>query len=189
MKQAKVPTDAEFKRLLAVVAGRRHAARNSAAIHLSYLCGFRVGEIASLKVEDVYNEAGEVTDRIMLSAHNTKTKEARAVFVCTKLRRELQSYWSNRGKLTSMGEPFLMTQKGTSFSANTLCQLFSDMYRLAGISGCSSHSGRRSFISNLSHAGVSHRVIMSLSEHSSISNLQRYVTCTDEMQRNAVEVL
>ena len=53
MKQAKVLSDAEMKRLLAVIASGRHAARNRLAVMLSYLVGLRVGEIAALTVGDV----------------------------------------------------------------------------------------------------------------------------------------
>jgi len=49
MKQAKVLTAAEMKRLLAVIADERYAERNRLAVMLSHLAGLRVGEIASLR--------------------------------------------------------------------------------------------------------------------------------------------
>ena len=45
MKQARVLTDAEMKRVLAVVAAGRHAARNRLALVLSHLAGLRVGDV------------------------------------------------------------------------------------------------------------------------------------------------
>lgn len=53
MKRAKVPTDNEHKRLLAVVQQGRHAARNRMALMLSNDAGLRVGEIAGLAIGDV----------------------------------------------------------------------------------------------------------------------------------------
>ncbi len=44
MRQARVLTDPEFKRLLAVVAQRKNAARDRIALMLSHLAGLRVGE-------------------------------------------------------------------------------------------------------------------------------------------------
>ena len=41
MKQAQVLTEAEQKRLLAMIAQGRHAARNRVAVMLSYLAGLR----------------------------------------------------------------------------------------------------------------------------------------------------
>ena len=82
-----------------------------------------------------------------------------------------------------------MTQKRTAFSANTLCQLFGEIYRRAGIDGASSHSGRRSFISTLAHNAVSPKVIMTLAGHKHLSTTQRYIEVNDEMLKAAVEVV
>ena len=57
MKQAKVLTVAERKRLLVVIANDRHSERNRLAVMLSFLAGLRVGEIAALKVSDVVDGA------------------------------------------------------------------------------------------------------------------------------------
>lgn len=89
MKQARVLTDQEFRRLLAVIAQSRHGARNRLALMLSYQAGLRVGEIAALKLADVIDKDGEVRDQIRLSAAVTKGGHARVVFVNDRLRREL----------------------------------------------------------------------------------------------------
>ena len=67
MKQAKVLTDAEMKRLLAVIANSRHAERNRLAVMLSHLAGLRVGEIAALIVGDTVNRDGKVRDQVRLN--------------------------------------------------------------------------------------------------------------------------
>jgi integrase/recombinase XerD len=82
----------------------------------------------------------------------------------------------------------LQTQKGTAFSTNTLCQLCSTLYKRAGITSGSSHSGRRSFITKLVHSGVSAKVIMTLAGHKHLSTTQRYIDVNDEMLRKAVEL-
>ena len=66
MKQAKVLTDAELKRLLAVAANNRHSERNRIALMLSHLAGLRVGEIAALSVGDVVDGEGYVRDQLRL---------------------------------------------------------------------------------------------------------------------------
>ena len=53
MKQAKVLTDKEIKRLLAVIANGKHPERNCLAVMLSHLAGLQVGEIAALTVGDI----------------------------------------------------------------------------------------------------------------------------------------
>jgi integrase len=74
-------------------------------------------------------------------------------------------------------------------TANTLCQLFGQIYALAGIDGASSHSGRRWFITQLAHSGVSAKVIMTLAGHRHLSTTQRYIEVNDQMMKAAVEVL
>jgi integrase/recombinase XerD len=190
MKQAKVPTDEEFKRLLAVVQVTRHASRNRIAVMLSYYAGLRVGEIAALKISDAFNAEGRVRDQIMLRAEITKTNEARAVYVNDRLSRELgQCIGRMSDALPKRNSPLLMTQKRTAFSANTLCQLFARLYQQAGIDGATSHSGRRWFITKLAHNGVSPKVIMTLAGHKNLSTTQRYIDVHPGMMRAAVDVL
>ena len=85
--------------------------------------------------------------------------------------------------------PLLLTQKRSAFSANTLCQLFGELYRKAGVDGASSHSGHRSFITKLAHSGVSAKIIMTLAGHKHLSTTQRYIEVNDEMLKAAVEVV
>ena len=66
--------------------------RAARALSLSYYAGLRVGEIASLKATDVFDDAGNVRDAIRLNAENTKGNEARAVFVSARLKKEIGLY-------------------------------------------------------------------------------------------------
>ena len=78
-----------------------------------------------------------------------------------------------RRKDTRSSAPLFRTQKNGAFSANTLCQLFGELYRKAGIEGATSHSGRRGFIAKLAHSGISSKVIMELAGHKHLSTTQR----------------
>jgi len=187
MIQARTLTDAELKRLLAVIDTGKHGARNRCAVMLSFLAGLRVGEIAQLKMADVFDIDGQLRDQITLKAETTKTKEARTIFVGKRLRTELERYRLSGVMATSADKPLLATQKRSAFSPNTLCQLFARVYRDAGIDGASSHSGRRSFITKLAHAGVSPKVIMKLAGHKHLTTTQRYIEVNDEMLKAAVE--
>lgn len=86
-------------------------------------------------------------------------------------------------------DPLLLTQKRSQFSTNTLCQLLVQTYCTAGLDGASSHSGRRWFITQLAHAGVSGKVIMTLAGHRNLTTIQRYIDVRDDMMRAAVELL
>jgi integrase/recombinase XerD len=75
------------------------------------------------------------------------------------------------------------------FSANSLCQWFFWIYRAAGISGASSHSGRRSFLTSLANKGIGVRILASLAGHRSIAVTMKYLDANDDMKRNAVELI
>ena len=70
-----------------------------------------------------------------------------------------------------------------------MCQFFFWLYRNAGVSGASSHSGRRTFITSLAQKGIGVRVLASLAGHRNIAVTQRYIDVNDEMKRNAVELI
>lgn len=189
MKQAKVPTEQEIKRLLAVVQQGRYAERDRCAVMLSFYAGLRVSEIAGLVFGDVFDEGGKPRDQILLRAEITKGGSARTIVVSERLSRELRRYRTTLSGNVHPTRCLLETHKGTSFTANILCQLFGRLYRKAGIQGASSHSGRRWFISKLAHSGISLKAIMVLAGHRNLATTQRYIEVDGDMLRRAVEVL
>ncbi|MDP4303010.1 tyrosine-type recombinase/integrase, partial [Leptothrix discophora] len=148
MKQAKTLTAQELRQALGQAAMSRHAARDKAMLLLTHLAGMRVGEVAALRVSDVIDAQGNVRAELRLGAHQTKGNAGRVVFVNERLQKELAAY-ARTVKRTVLDAPFFMTQKRTGFSANTLTQHFIVLYKRAGLEGATSHSGRRTFITNL----------------------------------------
>ena len=78
--------------------------------------------------------------------------------------------------------------QGAGFSANTMCQLLLRIYDEAGIADATSHSGRRTFITNLAAKGVGVLVLAALAKHSSLATSQRYIDVNDDQLRAAVEL-
>lgn len=189
-KQAKVLNNMEIRKVLDYVATRKHSARNRALVIMMFNTGMRVSEVASLRIKDVVDSEGNIKNEILLLAENTKTNEARTVFVNEKLRKELQHYAK---LLTSdnINHKFFYSQKRNSdgFSASTLCQHFHYLYKRVGLDGASSHSSRRTFITTLANKGIGVRVIMGLSGHKALSSVQCYIDCNSELMRNAVEMV
>ena len=188
MPQAKVLTNKELRRVLDHISTRPHAARNRAILLLTHWAALRIGEVASLRVEDVLGKDGMVKSEIRLDAARTKAKRARTVYVNDKLRKELNAYARQLSSETAGSAPFLPTQKRTAFSANSLCQTVNIIYRRAGIEGATSHSGRRSLITSLASKGVSVRVLAAIAGHADIRVTQAYIDVNDAMMRAAVEL-
>lgn len=189
MAQAKTLTDKELRIVLATIAQGRHAARNRAMILMSVWAGMRVGEIAALRIGDAVDADGSVRDQINLTADQTKGCRGRTVMLGEKLRRELRLYVDTLRIHDPHGPLFSSQRNRTGFSANTLCQQFSIIYKQAGIAGASSHSGRRTFITTLANKGVGVRVLMALAGHRNMSTTQRYIDLNDEMMKVAVNLM
>jgi integrase/recombinase XerD len=189
MKQARVLTRAELKRVLAVCSAHRYGMRNRLIIQLSHYAGLRVGEIATLIWNDLLESDGSVKAVFYLSAENTKSNEARAVHLNDLLQKQVAAYYAGLAYEVPIDQPVIASQKGKGFSANSLCLLVSRIYIEAGITGASSHSGRRWFITQLAHAGVSPKVIMELAGHKHLGTTQRYIDVNDEMKTAAVGLL
>jgi integrase/recombinase XerD len=189
MPQAKVLTEKEMKIVLATVAQGRHAARNRALILTSFLTGMRVGEMAALRIGDVVNADGTINDEIRLTADQTKGSKGRVVMLGERIRRELTTYVQTI-KIETVDRPFFYSQRNRNgFTANTLCQHFAQIYKNAGLTGASSHSGRRTFITTLANKGVGVRVLMALAGHRNITTTQRYIDLNDEMLKIAVGLI
>jgi integrase/recombinase XerD len=189
-KQAKTFTATEIRRVLDFVATRRHALRNRAMVLVTFYCGLRAKEVANLTYADVLNNESTVKSEIRLDAEQTKGNYGRVLFVNEKLKKELQSYICSY-KPTSSNAKLFYSQKSKSngYNANTLTQFFHYLYKRAGIYGASSHSGRRTFITNLANKGISVRLLASLAGHKNISTTQCYIDVNDDMKRKAVELV
>jgi integrase/recombinase XerD len=71
--------------------------------------------------------------------------------------------------------------------------LFAGWYRRLGFNGCSSHSGRRTFITNaarkISTVGGSIRDVQILAGHAALSTTQRYIEADAEAQSKVVDLI
>jgi integrase/recombinase XerD len=188
MSQAKTLTPAEVDHVLTHLSQHSYALRNRVMFLTGLWSGMRVGEIASLTVGDVRNMDLTVKAEIRLTAHQTKGRHPRTVFLPQKLRVELEQYLSLRGAVPHTN-PLFITAGRKPFSANVMAQHFHYLFKSAGISGASSHSLRRSFLTTLAAKGISVRVLADLAGHRNLQVTMRYLDASDDMKRNAVELV
>ena len=192
MKQARVLTQTEIKRLLKVVSTTKHAGRNRLIVMLSYLAGLRACEIAALRVGDVItelNDSWEVKNEVLLKSSQTKGSKAQTVVFSTQLMKEISDYYKTIRLVVDRTDHLIGSQKKAGFSSQTIQGLFRELYEAAAISNASSHSGRRTFATSLSSRGASIRVLMKILGHRNISTTIGYVDASDDMLRRAVELV
>lgn len=188
MAQAKTLTQAEIDQVLRYASTRKYPERNRALILTSFLTGMRVAEIASIKLGDIVNDDGTIKNEVRLSAAQTKGGHPRTVFIASKLKAELEAYLKTR-HIKDPTIAFFHTDRRLKFTPNGLCVWFFSLYQGAGISGASSHSGRRSMITSLAQKGIGVRVLAEIAGHRSIAVTQKYIDANPEMCRNAMELI
>ncbi len=188
-KQAKTLTAQEIRRVLDYIATRKHSARNRAMLLTMYYAGLRVKECAALRYEDVLDAEGKIRAEIRLTPEQTKGSKAGTVFVSDKLRKELQAYVvAVPAKLITDKLFYSQKRPSAGWNSNTLCQFFHHLFKNVGIEGASSHSPRRTLITNLADKGVGVRVLQSIARHANISTTQAYIDVNDAMKRKAIEL-
>ena len=188
MRQAQTLNEAQLRRVIQYCRSRRHPVRDETIVLFSFYAGLRAKEIAALTVGDVYDEAGAVRTQFILDAAQSKGGKSRTVYLNQRLRRALAEYAAGI-PINDPNRPLFESQKGGHFSANTMCQLFLDIYKAVGLKDASSHSGRRTYITRLANKGVGVRLLAELAGHSHISTTQRYIDVNAEQLTAAVELL
>ena len=188
MRQAQTLNEAQLRRVIKYTRSRRHQVRDETIILTSFYAGLRAKEIAALELGDVFDERGAVRDQFILSADQSKGGQRRTVYLNQRLRKALAKYAKSKC-LRELDRPLFESQKGGHFSANTMCQLFLDIYKACGLKDASSHSGRRTYITRLANKGVGVRLLAELAGHSHISTTQRYIDVNSDQLSQAVELL
>ena len=171
--QSRLLTKKEIQNVIQFQKSSRHSIRNICLVNMSIYLGMRVGEIAQLKMGDVVNEDLSIKEQVVLRKEYTKTNQTRVVYLVHKeVRKSLTDYINYRkecdGNVKS-NKALFVSQKKSGFSPRTLQRLYKNMYRsVIGDEMVSSHSGRRTFITNLISSGIDMKTVSTLAGHSSI---------------------
>lgn len=188
-KQAKVLSNKEFTKLLKAVSLTQYPLRNKTMVYMSFFAGARACEIAHIRVCDVLSADGSIKEVVTLSADQTKGQQRHRLFINKQLQKQFAEYIAAKPNLKLNPHLSLfLSQKGSGFSPQTVINLFAKLYEDSFISGASSHSGRRTFITNLADKGINPRVIQKLARHSSLNTTMIYIDVNDTKLRNAVEL-
>lgn len=156
--------------------------RDRAILELLFSTGLRVSELASLDVDDLNFERGEI-------AVLGKGKKMRVVFISTEALYWLDQYLKNRGyekkndgSLTAEKNiPVFISQKHTRLTVRSIERIVHKYSVKVGISKkVSPHTLRHSFATDLLISGADIRSVQSLLGHSSITTTQVYTHVTDQ---------
>ena len=187
-KQAKTLSKGQIDAMLAYLSTTRHPERNRLIFLLSVKAGLRAKEIARLNWLMTNDSQGEIGWNIYLLDSASKGKSGRIIPLNEDLRNALIEY---RNRVMSFAGPLVIsTERGLFTSPQAIVNMFQRWYRHLGFVGCSSHSGRRTFITNaarkISTVGGSLKDVQELAGHSNLRTTQRYIDANPEAQVRVV---
>jgi integrase len=190
LKQAKTLSKRQITLTTALLQQTRYPARNHAIFLLSIKAGLRAKEIASLTWDMLTDAEGNLGSALHLRDEAAKGSSGRVIPLNKDLRSALQKLHDERNR----SSPFVITtERAERSSAAAIVNLFAHWYRITGLKGCSSHSGRRTFITNaartISTVGGSLRDVQMLAGHRALSTTQRYIEADVEAQRRVVDLV
>jgi len=195
-RQAKTLSRQQIEAVSSYLISRRHGLRDQTIFNLSIRSGLRAKEIASLTWAMVTTSDGKIGDAIHLTNVASKGKSGRIIPMNKAVKENLGRLLLEQQKIRHFDITtayVITTERAKQTSAQSIVNMFSKWYRELGLLGCSSHSGRRTFITNaarkISSVGGSLRDVQMLAGHSSLSVTQRYIEADSEAQRRVVDVI
>ena len=191
-KQAKILSKGQVEAVLAHAFRTRNPKRNRAIALLSIRGGLRAKEIAHLTWAMVVGPDGSVGHSIHLLDSASKGSSGRVIPLSRDLQKALDDLYAEQGH-PDPDSRVVRSERSRTVSAQSIVNLFFVWYEQLGFTGCSSHSGRRTFITNaarkISTVGGSLRDVQVLAGHSRLSTTQRYIEADSEAQRRVVNLV
>jgi len=189
-RQAKVLSNLQEKAALHYLDRTRWPARNRLIFLLSLRAGLRAKEIAALTWEMITDAEGNISDCIRITNVATKGLSGGVIPIARDLLTAMRAHqMASNPYLPS--DTVIRTKGMMSTSAQVVVNMFRQWYAELGFNGCSSHSGRRTFITksarNIGRFGGSMRDVQALARHQSLSMTQRYVEIDSDAMRKVVD--
>ena len=192
-RQAKILTDKQVRAVLAELDTRRYPLRDRVMFLLSLKSGLRAHEIASITWRMLTDAEGEIADVIALENRATKGKSGRIIPMHPDLKTALMSLQRERGDQARYDLPVIFSERERGLSAGAVTVWFHRLYTSLGMIGCSSHSGRRTFITRaarkISEVGGSLRDVQQLAGHANLGTTARYIEGDQDAQRKVVALI
>jgi len=188
-RQAKTLSVDHLNDLLLFAETTQNPARNRVIVLLSVKAGLRACEIANLTWDMVLDGSGQLSTVIELRDRAAKKRSGRSIPIHGDLAAALADWrlFGNRS------EYVVGSQRGGPMTPLSIVIWFNRAFKNIGLQGCSSHSGRRTFITRAARlvhkVGGSLRDVQLLAGHRSIQTTQRYIDGDTDTQRKLVAMI
>jgi integrase len=190
-KQAKTLTRQQVLAALRHVRHSRYPERDRVMILLSVKAGLRAGEIAKLTWPMLLTADDRIAACIELHDSAAKKRSGRTIPLHPELRESLLRLRRRAGADGTV----IQSERGGAHGMRpgSVVNWFRRLYAELGLTGCSSHSGRRTFVTNAARlvfkAGGSLRDVQQLAGHRSVEQTQAYIDASARAKRRLIELM
>ena len=190
-KQAKILNAKQQTMVLSYLENTRYPLRNKIMFLLSFKAGLRAKEISQLTWAMVCDSEGYISDSINLPNNASKGKYSGRIIPMHKDLKKLLAKLKQGN--TNLSSYIITTERDKKMSAQAIVNFFYLLYKWLNMDGCSSHSGRRTFITQaakmISQAGGTINDVRQLAGHSSLATTQRYIEYNTEAHKKIIEMI
>ena len=195
-KQSKTLNKSQIQMIRTFLRNQRNGLRDETIFLLSIKSGLRSKEISLLGWKMVSKSDGTIDDYINLPNSSSKGNGGRIIPLHKDIKENLKLMLEEHRELYGFDQnkSFIVRTERSSFTTSQIIvNMFQKWYGKLGLLGCSSHSGRRTFITEtskkISLVGGSLRDIQMMVGHSSLQTTQRYIEGDSESQKKVVDLI
>jgi integrase/recombinase XerD len=181
--KAKVLSPKEISDIFRVLRNSRYQALFALGIYT----GLRIAEIISLRYDQVFNENGGVKNVLKIVRSKKKNTVCSEIPIHPKLRNWLKAY---RKELGESGWLFPSDNSAAGHLQRVRAHyILRDAFDRLRLKDASTHSMRRTCLTNMSRAGVPICTIQDISGHSSLGQMREYAAANPASKHRAIDTL
>jgi site-specific recombinase XerD len=215
--KAKSLTPSQIRKLLVRCQLMQNPELKRVVLALSFST-LRVSELAQLTVDDALMPTGKIKEEIYLRASLCKRRKPRSIWLSKLAKQMIQEWvdyrkshnWAttfnnsyqglnplsklvlnNRARSYSMKRKTRINQAGEQVdyqACDVLELMIRNIYQRSGLKGCSSHTGRRSYGSNMNAQGIELNAIQRALGHAEPSMSLEYIDISTNQLSKAAEL-
>jgi integrase/recombinase XerD len=180
--------DKQIKAIFKYIDGLHNGKQIKMMFLFNYLCGMRCINFSYLQIKDVLNDDNSVRDIIELSPEKNKGSHKAKYYINDEMKKHIKDYLKDFN--LNNREKYLFTSQKTNkpYNRNSISRIFTSIYKTFNLN-CSTHFGRRNYITKLLTNGVDIATVKTLVNHRNIQTTSIYYNENENLLKNVVNML
>ena len=158
---------------------------------LSVKAGLRAKEISQITWSMITDASGLLGNHLHLPDGSSKGKSGRSIPLNQLLKQSLIYLYEHDSP--TLDQYVIRSERGEKLLPCNVSHWFKDVFKALRLDGCSSHSGRRTFVTTAAkrivEVGGSLRDVQQLAGHTSLQMTQSYIEGDAEAKRKVIQLI